>query len=84
MMIGTCDRVRISRHTSTPEMRGSITSSSTSCGLLCVEHLDRLGTVSGRLDAEPFAFERNAQRVAVRLLVVDHQDERRVSHQTAS
>ena len=34
MMIGTCERVRISRHTSTPEIRGNITSSSTSCGLL--------------------------------------------------
>ncbi len=32
MMIGTCERVRSSRHTSTPEMRGSITSSSTSAG----------------------------------------------------
>ena len=32
MMIGTCERVRSSRHTSTPEIRGSITSSSTSAG----------------------------------------------------
>ena len=76
MMIGTCERVRISRHTSTPEMRGSITSSSTSCGLRGVEPLDRLGAVGGHLDTEAFALERDPQRVAVRLLVVDDEDER--------
>ena len=62
-------------------MRGSITSSSTSCRAHGVEAVDRLGAVGRHLDPEALALERDAERVAVRLLVVDDEDQRRFGHQ---
>ncbi len=85
MMIGTRERDRRSRHTSTPEIRGSITSRRTSDGCRRVELVDRLLAVGGHLDAEALALQRDRECVAVRLLVVDHEDERgRFCHHDAS
>ena len=49
-----------------------------------VEARDGLGPVGRDLDPEPLALQRDPQRVAVRLLVVDHEDQRRFGHQTIS
>ena len=55
MMIGTRERLRSSRHTSMPDTRGSITSSSTRSGSTDVEELQRLDAVAGDLDPEALA-----------------------------
>ena len=80
MMIGTRDLARSSRHTSMPDMRGSITSSSTRAGRQVSNWLDGLDAVGGHLHEEPLAPERYGQRIAVALLVVDDENRGRVSH----
>ena len=83
-MIGTCDRVRISRHTSMPEIARQHHVEQHERGTHGVERCDRLGAVGRDLHPEPLALQRDAQCVAVRLLVVDDEDQRRVGHQTTS
>ena len=84
MMIGTRERVRSSRHTSIPDIFGSMTSSSTSAGFVASKRIDGFHAVGRGLDEETLALQRDRERVAVRLLVVDDEDQGRVGHQPAS
>ena len=74
MMIGTVLIWRIWRHTSIPETRGSITSSSTRSGCDERKPLERFGTVSGDLDVEPFPRQTDLQRFDETRLVFDDQN----------
>ena len=53
-------------------------------GLGRVEARDGLGTVGCRLDEEPLALQRDRERVAVGLFVVDYEDQGRIGHVPAS
>jgi len=74
MMIGTDDLARIWRHTRRRRCREHHVEQHQprACG---VEALQRVGTVDGDLDPEPLTLECDPQRVAVRLLVVDDEDQ---------
>ena len=81
MMIGTCDFARIWRHTSTPEIRGSMTSSSTSPGRTASNRSSASGPSTATSTRKPSRSSATRQRVAVRLLVVDDEDQRCLGHQ---
>ena len=74
MMIGTVERVRISRHTSVPGSPGSMRSSSTRSAPLRSNASMRRRAVCGDLHLVPLALEQEAQWVAQRDLVFDEQD----------
>ena len=81
MMIGTRDRVpQLAAHVDARDLRQHHVEQHER-GLRRVEPLDRLGAVGRGLDEEALALQRDRQRVAVRLLVVDDEDQRRVGHQ---
>ena len=71
MMIGTRDRLRISRQTSTPDSFGNIRSSSTRSGRVGVEHLQRLDAVARHLHEEALALQPDDERLHERLFVLD-------------
>ena len=84
MMIGTRDRARSSRHTSTPEIFGSITSSSTSAGRVASKRAIASGPSAAVSTRKPSRCSATDKRVAVRLLVVDDEDQGRIGHQKSS
>ena len=83
-MIGTRERARmIAAHVDAGDLREHHVEEHER-GPRRVESRDRLRAVGRRLDEEPLALERDRERIAVRLLVVDHEDERRISHYETS
>ena len=74
MMIGTRLRLRSSRHTSMPETRGSITSSSTRSGCTTSKSVEGLGAVAGDLHPEALALEADGEGVDEAVLVLDDED----------
>ena len=83
MMIGTRDRARSSRHTSMPEIFGQHHVEQHERGPRRVEARDRLRAVGRGLDEEALALQRDGERVAVRLLVVDDENQGRVGHRSS-
>ena len=68
MMIGTADRARISRHTSSPSISGSRKSSSTTSASACGE---RLAAGAARVTSNPSRASPFTQRLGERVLVLD-------------
>ena len=84
MMIGTRERgADVAAHVDAGDLREHHVEQHER-GSRRVEARDRLGTVGCGLDEEALALQRDRQRVAVRLLVVDDQDERRIRHYETS
>ena len=73
MMIGTSDSARMARHTSRPEISGSIRSRMTK-RMLRPEAVDRPPPIARHGDREPLALEVVPDRIGERRLVLDDQD----------
>ena len=78
MMMGTGARARIRWHNSTPDWSGSITSSRTRSGCTRWKSRSASWPSAGQLHREALAGQPGGQRLAVGLLVVDHQHQRPV------
>jgi hypothetical protein len=76
MMMGTRERVRMARHTSMPDILGSIRSSRRMSGSVSSIEAQRLGAVAGHDDPEPLVGQADDQRVDEGLLVLgqEHPD----------
>ncbi len=72
-MIGTFERLRSSRHTSMPLIRGQHDVEQHEVGFDRVEELEGGGTVAGHLHPEALAPEADGERLDEGLLVLHHQ-----------
>ena len=74
MMIGTCERVRISRHTSVPDSPGSIRSSSTRSAPSRSNAASASPPSAATVDLVALPLQQVGERLAERGLVLDEQD----------
>ena len=84
MMIGTCERVRISRHTSTPRSAAASRRGARGCGRPASNRSIASAPSAAASTRNPSRSSATRKRVAVRLLVVDDEDQRRIGHQANS
>ena len=73
MMMGTCERARMVRHTSMPDILGSMRSSRRMSGVRLLEELQRLVAVAGHGDPEALVGQSDHQRLDEGLLVLGQQ-----------
>ena len=77
MMMGTGERARMARHTSIPDILGSMMSSSTRSGSMASKSCQRLGPVPGHVHVEALTPEPDDQGVDEGLLVLGHEHRHR-------